>query len=72
VFSQKLLISEDVKEDYYYLASTPTHSYMKALYKYPFDAYPYATLVQESAKRNREQPEFELKDTGIFDKYRSF
>ncbi|HVU96381.1 MAG TPA: hypothetical protein VHE34_14230 [Puia sp.] len=58
---------EDVKELYYYLDSTPTHSYMKALYKYPHHEYPYARLVEENKKRTRHQPEFELIDTGIFD-----
>jgi len=57
---------EDVKELYYYLDSTPTHSYMKMLYKYPQAAYPYAWLVEENRKRSREEPEFELTDTGIF------
>jgi len=62
---------EDVKELYYYLDSSPTHSYMKMLYKYPQEAFPYDWLVQENKKRTREQPEFELMDTGIFneDKY---
>jgi len=58
---------EDVKELYYYLDSTPTHSYMKMLYKYPQESFPYNQLVEENAKRNREQPEFEISDTGIFD-----
>ena len=58
---------EDVKELYYYLDSTPTHSYMKMLYKYPHQAFPYLPLVQENRRRNRQQPEFELIDTGIFD-----
>ncbi|XP_071946458.1 uncharacterized protein [Antedon mediterranea] len=57
---------EDVKECYYYLDSTPTHSYMKALYKYPQAAYPYAHIVEENARRGVEQPEFELEDTGVF------
>jgi hypothetical protein len=57
---------EDVKEVYYYLDSSPTHSYMKMLYKYPQAVFPYDTLVQENRRRNREQPEFELMDTGIF------
>ncbi len=57
---------EDVKELYYYLDSTPTHSYMKMLYKYPQQAFPYAQLVGENAGRNRNDPEFELIDTGIF------
>lgn len=62
---------EDVKELYYYLDSTPTHSYMKMLYKYPQTAFPYAQLVEENRNRNKFQPEFELIDTGIFneDKY---
>jgi hypothetical protein len=62
---------EDVKELYYYLDSSPTHSYMKMLYKYPQTAYPYEWLVQENHRRTRNDPEFELMDTGIFndDKY---
>ena len=59
---------EDVKELYYYLDSSPTHSYMKMLYKYPHAAFPYDQLVQENARRSREEPEFELMDTGVFDK----
>ena len=62
---------EDVKELYYYLDSTPTHSYMKALYKYPQGEYPYAQLVEEG-KRPRAEPEFELLDTGLFDQDRYF
>ncbi len=58
---------EDVKEYYFYLDCTPTHSYMKILYKYPQAAYPYAWLVSENRQRGREEPEFELLDTGIFD-----
>jgi hypothetical protein len=58
---------EDVKEYYFYLDSTPTHSYMKWLYKYPLAAYPYAQLVAENARRSRQDPEFELLDTGVFD-----
>ncbi len=57
---------EDVKECYFYLDSTPTHSYMKALYKYPQRAFPYAELVDENKRRTRMDPEFELIDTGIF------
>ncbi|MGH2607445.1 MAG: MGH1-like glycoside hydrolase domain-containing protein [Tepidiformaceae bacterium] len=57
---------EDVKEYYFYLDSTPTHSYMRALYKYPQAEFPYAWLVEENARRSREDPEFELLDTGIF------
>jgi len=63
---------EDVKECYYYLDSTPTHSYMKALYKYPQQPFPYAWLVEENRRRGREQTEFELEDTGIFDEQRYF
>lgn len=63
---------EDVKEYYYYLDSTPTHSYMKYLYKYPQAEYPYAHLVEENARRTKEDPEFELIDTGIFDDNRYF
>ena len=55
---------EDVKECYYYLDSTPTHSYMKALYKYPQNEYPYSWLVNENRRRSRQEPEFELEDTG--------
>jgi hypothetical protein len=57
---------EDVKELYYYLDSTPTHSYMKMLYKYPQTEFPYAWLLDENKKRSRLDPEFELIDTGIF------
>ncbi|HEV8642498.1 MAG TPA: glucosidase [Methylomirabilota bacterium] len=63
---------EDVKEYYFYLDSTPTHSYMKALYKYPQAEFPYAHLVEENARRGRGQPEFELLDSGIFDEDRYF
>ena len=61
---------EDVKEYYYYLDSTPTHSYMKWLYKYPQQAYPYLELINNN-RRSRFEPEYELIDTGIFneDKY---
>ena len=58
---------EDVKELYYYLDGTPTHSYQKMLYKYPQGAYPYALLIDENKKRGKQDPEFELLDTGIFD-----
>ncbi len=58
---------EDVKEYYFYLDSTPTHSYMKFLYKYPQRAFPYAALVEENRHRGREAPEYELLDTGVFD-----
>jgi hypothetical protein len=57
---------EDVKEAYFYLDSTPTHSYMRALYKYPQQTFPYANLVAENRKRGKHQPEYELVDTGIF------
>ena len=63
---------EDVKECYFYLDSTPTHSYMKALYKYPQAEFPYALLVEENRRRNRQQPEFEILDTGIFSDNRYF
>src|SRR3974390_1136887 len=63
---------EDVKECYYYLDSTPTHSYMKYLYKYPQAAFPYASLVEENRRRGREAREFELVDTGVFDQNRYF
>jgi hypothetical protein len=63
---------EDVKECYYYLDSTPTHSYMKALYKYPQRAYPYAALVHENRQRGHHDREYELADTGIFDDNRYF
>jgi hypothetical protein len=63
---------EDVKEYYFYLDSTPTHSYMKYLYKYPQRAYPYDDLVRTSAARSRAEPEYELIDTGIFEDDRYF
>jgi hypothetical protein len=63
---------EDVKELYYYLDATPTSSYLKALYKYPQDEFPYARLVEENGRRGRDQPEFELEDTGVFDTDRYF
>ena len=63
---------EDVKEYYFYLDSTPTHSYMKFLYKYPQAAFPYERLVEENARRGRSEPEFELLDTGAFDGGRYF
>jgi hypothetical protein len=63
---------EDVKEEYFYLDSTPTHSYLKALYKYPQAEFPYAQLVEENQRRGRDEPEFELVDTGIFDGRRYF
>jgi len=63
---------EDVKEYFFYLDSTPTHSYMKYLYKYPQAAFPYAQLVEESKRRSRKDPEFELLDTGVFNENRYF
>jgi len=63
---------EDVKEYYYYLDSTPTHSYMKYLYKYPQEAFPYDKLVQSSKKLSRHDFEYELINTGVFDKDRYF
>ena len=63
---------EDVKECYYYLDSTPTHSYMKGLYKYPQSEFPYEQLRTENSQRDRTQPEFELADTGVFDENRYF
>jgi hypothetical protein len=63
---------EDVKEYYYYLDSTPTHSYMRYLYKYPQAAYPYNDLVQANRGRGRHDPEYELIDTGVFDDDRYF
>ncbi|MFZ2088347.1 MAG: hypothetical protein WAU47_07205, partial [Desulfobaccales bacterium] len=63
---------EDVKEYYFYLDSTPTHSYMKFLYKYPQAAFPYADLVETNRRRNREEMEYELLDTGVFDDDRYF
>jgi len=58
---------EDFKEYYYYLDSTPTHSYMKYLYKYPQSEFPYARLAEENRRRGRSEYEFELLDTGVFD-----
>jgi hypothetical protein len=63
---------EDVKEYYFYLDSTPTHSYMKYLYKYPQAAFPYADLVETNGRRTREEPEYELLDTGVFNDDRYF
>jgi len=63
---------EDVKEYYYYLDNTPTHSYMKYLYRYPQAAFPYAQLVNENRRRSRKDPEYELVDTGVFDASRYF
>ncbi|HEY6930659.1 MAG TPA: glucosidase [Thermoanaerobaculia bacterium] len=63
---------EDVKEQYFYLDSTPTHSYMKCLYKYPQAEFPYSHLVEESRRRGRGAPEFEILDSGVFDEDRYF
>src|ERR1700687_1913483 len=63
---------EDVKECYYYLDSTPTHTYMKCLYKYPQAEFPYARLLEENQRRTHNDPEFELIDTGIFAEDRYF
>ena len=63
---------EDVKECYYYLDATPTHSYVKGLYKYPQNAFPYRELVEENARRSRQQREYELIDTGLFDQNEYF
>jgi hypothetical protein len=63
---------EDVKEYYFYLDSTPTHSYMKFLYKYPQLEYPYRQLVEENRRRGKHQPEYELLDSGVFDDNRYF
>ena len=63
---------EDVKEYYFYLDSTPTHSYMKYLYKYPQQEFPYRNLVETNQRRSREEFEYELLDTGVFDADRYF
>jgi hypothetical protein len=63
---------EDVKECYFYLDATPTHSYLKALYKYPQREYPYTRLLEENRRRGKGDPEFELVDTGVFDDGRYF
>ncbi len=63
---------EDVKEYYFYLDNLPSHAYMKYLYKYPQQAYPYEDLVRENGRRGRDAPEYELLDTGIFDDDRYF
>src|SRR5512135_788284 len=63
---------EDVKEYYFYLDSTPTHSYMKWLYKYPQDAYPYNQIVETNRHRSKQEAEYELMDTGVFDENRYF
>jgi hypothetical protein len=63
---------EDVKEYYFYLDNTPTHSYMKCLYKYPQQTFPYTQLVEENRRRSKTEPEFELLDTGVFAENRYF
>ena len=63
---------EDVKEYYFYLDSTPTHSYMKYLYKYPQAAYPYSDLVETNRRRTKSEMEYELLDTGVFNDDRYF
>lgn len=63
---------EDVKECYFYLDNVPSHAYMKMLYKYPQGAFPYARLVEENRRRTKDDPEFELIDTGIFEESRYF
>ena len=63
---------EDVKEAYFYLDATPTHAYMRALYKYPQSGFPYAQLVNENRRRTRMEPEYELVDTGVFADNRYF
>jgi hypothetical protein len=63
---------EDVKEYYFYLDNTPTHSYMKYLYKYPQAEFPYEKLVSENRQRSKQQPEYELMDTGVFNDDRYF
>ncbi len=63
---------EDVKEYYFYLDSTPTHSYLRFLYKYPQAEFPYARLVEENRRRTKRDPEFELMNTGVFDEDRYF
>src|SRR4249919_2220608 len=63
---------EDVKEYYFYLDSTPTHSYLKYLYKYPQTAFPYDELVLANGKRSRQESEFELINTGVFKEDRYF
>ena len=63
---------EDIKDYYFHIANTPTHSYMRGLYKYPQTEFPYQHLVDENGRRDRSQPEYELVDTGIFDAQRYF
>jgi Glycosyl hydrolase family 63 C-terminal domain len=63
---------EDVKEHYFYLDATPTHSYLRMLYKYPQHAFPYADLIAENGRRGTDVPEYELLDTGVFEENRYF
>ncbi len=63
---------EDVKELYYFLDGTPTHSYMRMLYKYPQAEFPYEALIAENAKRGQDKPEYELIDTGVFNENKYF
>ncbi|HEX7009911.1 MAG TPA: glucosidase [Phycisphaeraceae bacterium] len=63
---------EDVKELYFYLDSSPTHAYLKGLYKYPQAAFPYEQLIAQNAQRSRQEPEYEIVDTGVFDEHRYF
>src|ERR687886_83258 len=63
---------EDVKEYYFFLDSTPTHSWMRMLYKYPQAAFPYADLVETNRRRTKQEPEYELIDTGVFAEDRYF
>ena len=63
---------EDVKELYYFLDATPTHSYLKMLYKYPQAAFPYEDLLAENGRRGKKDPEYEIQDTGIFNENRYF
>ncbi|MGZ5193631.1 MAG: MGH1-like glycoside hydrolase domain-containing protein, partial [Kaistella sp.] len=63
---------EDLKEIYYYLDNTPSHSYMKMVYKYPIKEFPYEELIYENARRGKSEPEYELIDTGIFSRNEYF
>ena len=63
---------EDVKELYYFLDATPTHSYLKMLYKYPQAAFPYEQLLDENGRRGKKDPEYEIQDTGIFNENKYF
>ena len=63
---------EDVKELYYYLDSTPTHSFARSLYKYPQEEFPYEKIISENKRRSRKEPEYEIEDTGVFDDGRFF